>query len=117
MVARNGVIGYHKACRMADNASGRSLERDDIFRIASQTKAITSTAVMMLWEEGKFRLDDPIAKYIPAFKNAQVLDTVYADGTYATVPADKPITIRHLITHTSGLGYGVIDGDPRFKKL
>ncbi len=117
LVARNGVIVYHKAFGMADNASGRSLKRDDIFRIASQTKAITSTAVMMLWEEGKFRLDDPIAKYIPAFKNAQVLDTVYAGGNYATVPADKPITIRHLITHTSGLGYGVIDGDPRFKKI
>lgn len=117
LVARNGVIVYHKAFGMADNASGRSLKRDDIFRIASQTKAITSTAVMMLWEEGKFRLDDPIAKYIPGFKNAQVLDTVYADGTYATVPANKPITIRHLITYTSGLGYGVIDGDPRLKQI
>lgn len=60
LVARDGKIVYHKAFGMADNKSGRALKNDDIFRIASQTKAITSTAVMMLWEEGKFKLDDPI---------------------------------------------------------
>jgi CubicO group peptidase (beta-lactamase class C family) len=117
-VARNGKIVYHKAFGMADNESGRTLERDDIFRIASQTKAITSTAVMMLWEEGKFRLDDPISKYIPEFENAQVLDSlIEQDSSFTTKPADKQITIRHLITHTSGIGYGVIDGDERFKKI
>jgi CubicO group peptidase (beta-lactamase class C family) len=72
---------------------------------------------MILWEEGKFKLDDPISKYIPEFKDAQVLDTLYKNGTYGTVPADKPITIRHLLTHTSGIGYGFIDGDERFKKI
>ena len=117
LVVRNGTIVYHKAFGMADNESGRILKRDDIFRIASQTKAITSTAVMMLWEEGKFRLDDPISKYIPEFENAQVLDTLYENGTYLTKPVDKDITIRHLITHTSGIGYGVIDGDERFQKI
>ncbi|HPH47036.1 MAG TPA: serine hydrolase domain-containing protein, partial [Chryseolinea sp.] len=117
LVARNGKIVYYKAFGKADNESGRVLKRDDIFRIASQSKAITSTAVMMLWEEGKFKLDDPISKYIPEFKDEQVLDTLYADGTYRTKPANKPITIRHLITHTSGIGYGVIDGDERFKKI
>lgn len=117
LVARDGKIVYHKAFGKADNVSGRDMQRDAIFRIASQTKAITSTAVMMLWEEGKLQLDDPIANYLPEFKDATVLDTVFADGTYGTIPADKPITIRHLITHTSGLGYGVIDGDPRFKKM
>lgn len=117
LVARDGKIVYHKAFGKANNATGQSLQPDAVFRIASQTKAITSTAVMMLWEEGKFQLDDPISKYIPEFKDATVLDTVYADGTYGTTPADKPITIRHLITHTSGLGYGVIDGDPRFRKM
>ena len=116
LVARKGTIVYYKAFGIADE-SGRIMQRDDIFRIASQTKAITSTAVMMLWEEGKFRLDDPISKYIPEFKNPQVLDTLYADGTYQTEPADKEITIRHLLTHTSGIGYGVIDGDDRFKKI
>ena len=117
LVARNGKIVYYKAFGMADNTDGRVLKRDDIFRIASQTKAITSTAVMILWEEGKFKLDDPISKYIPEFKDAQVLDTMYNDGTYKTIPADKPISIRHLLTHTSGIGYGVIDGDERFKKI
>ncbi len=116
LVVRNGKIVYHKAFGTA-NAGGKALERDAIFRIASQTKAITATAVMMLWEQGLFQLDDPISKYIPAFAEARVLDTLYADGTYATIPADRPITIRHLLTHTSGLGYGVIDGDPRMKRI
>jgi len=117
LVAKNGKIVYYKAFGMAENQSGRILKRDDIFRIASQTKAITSTAVMMLWEEGKFKLDDPISKYIPEFKDARVLDTLYADGTYGSSPVTKPITIRQLITHTSGIGYGVIDGDERIKKI
>jgi len=117
LIARNGKIVYHKAFGMADNTTGNSLKKDAIFRIASQTKAITSTAVMMLWEEGKFQLDDPISKFIPEFKNAQVLDSLHTNGTYDTRPASKPITIRHLLSHTSGIGYGVIDGDPRFKKI
>jgi CubicO group peptidase (beta-lactamase class C family) len=116
-VARNGKIVYYKAFGMADNESGKELKRDAIFRIASQTKAITSTAIMMLWEDGKFKLDDPISKYIPEFKNEQVLDTLYENGTYKTIPAKNPITIRHLLTHTSGIGYGAIDSDNRFKKI
>ena len=118
LVARNGKIVYYKAFGKADNQSGRNLKRDDIFRIASQSKAITSTAVMMLWEEGKFRLDDPISKYIPEFKNPQVLKTFqYSDTSYTTTPASGEITIRQLLSHTSGLGYGVIDGDERFKMI
>ena len=118
LVARNGKIVHWKAYGMADNQAGRSLKRDDIFRIASQSKAITSTAVMMLWEEGRFQLDDPISKYIPEFKNPQVLKTfTYRDTTYTTQPAKSEITIRHLLTHTSGIGYGVIDGDERMKMI
>ncbi len=118
LVARHNKIVYHKAFGLADNASGRVLKRDDIFRIASQTKAITATAVMMLWEEGKFGLDDPISNFIPEFKNPQVLKTFqYRDTTYTTEPAKGEITIRQLLTHTSGLGYGVIDGDERFKMI
>ncbi|MFY0652395.1 MAG: beta-lactamase family protein [Cyclobacteriaceae bacterium] len=118
LIARNGKIVFHNAYGMADNASGRKMKKDDVFRIASQTKAITSTAVMVLWEEGRFRLDDPVSKYIPEFKNARVIDTFNeSDSTYTTKSADKEITIRHLITHTSGIGYGVIDGDDRFKKI
>ena len=118
LIARNGKIVYHKAFGMADTENGKKQEKDDIFRIASQTKAITSTAVMMLWEEGKFRLDDPISKFIPEFKDPQVLNTFkYVDTSYTTRPADKEITIRHLLTHTSGIGYGVIDGDERIKMI
>jgi len=118
LVARNGKIVYYKAFGKADSQSGRNLKRDDIFRIASQSKAITSTAVMMLWEEGKFRLDDPISKFIPEFKNPQVLNTFqYSDTSYTTTPASGEITIRQLLSHTSGLGYGVIDGDERFKMI
>lgn len=118
LVVRNGKIVYHKAFGQADNQSGRALRPDDIFRIASQTKAITSTAVMMLWEEGKFQMDDPISKYLPEFSNPQVLkDFKYSDTSYTTQAADKEITIRHLLTHTSGIGYGMIDGDERFKMI
>ena len=117
LISRKGKTVFHKAYGTADE-SGRVLKKDDIFRIASQTKAITSTAVMMLWEEGHFQLDDPISKYIPEFKNPTVLDTfIVADSSYKTIPADKEITIRHLLNHTSGLGYGVIDGDSRIKKI
>ena len=118
LVARNGIIVYHKAFGMADNRAGRELQRNDIFRIASQTKAITSTAVMMLWEEGHFRLDDPISNYLPVFGEAQILDTYnMEDTTYTTVPAENQITIRQLLTHTSGIGYGVIDGDERIRMI
>jgi len=118
LVSRHGKIVYHKAFGMADNTSKKKLQESDIFRIASQSKAITSTAVMMLWEEGKFNLDDPISKYIPEFKDEQVLDTFNeSDSSYVTKPSKKQITIRNLLTHTSGIGYGVIDGDHRFNKL
>ncbi len=118
LIARNGKIVHWKAFGLADNAAKRTLKRDDIFRIASQTKAITSTAVMMLWEQGKFQLDDPISKYIPEFQNPQILkDFKYSDTSWTTEPAKSEITIRHLLTHTSGIGYGVIDGDERYKMI
>ena len=118
LVVRQGKIVLFKSYGKADNQSGRNLKRDDIFRIASQSKAITSTAMMMLWEEGKFKLDDPISKYIPEFKNPQVLKSFqYKDTSYTTTPATGEITIRQLLSHTSGLGYGIIDGDERMKMI
>jgi CubicO group peptidase (beta-lactamase class C family) len=73
---------------------------------------------MILWEEGKFRLDDPVSKYIPEFKNAKILETFrYSDTTWTGEPANNPITIRQLLTHTSGIGYGDIDGDDRMKMI
>ncbi|GAB2483706.1 serine hydrolase domain-containing protein [Algoriphagus taiwanensis] len=118
LVVKDGKIVYHEAKGLSDVATGKKMEKNSIFRIASQTKAITSTAVMILWEEGRFRLDDPISKYIPEFKNPQILQNFrYGDTTYTTKPSTKEITIRHLLTHTSGLGYGVIDGDERMKMI
>jgi CubicO group peptidase (beta-lactamase class C family) len=118
LVARNGKIVLWKAYGMADVQTGKAMKRDDIFRIASQTKAITSTAVMMLWEEGKFQLDDPVSKYIPEFKNPRVLKSFnYSDTTWTGEPAKSEITIRQLLTHTSGIGYGFIDPDERFRLI
>ena len=118
LVARNGKIVSWKAYGMANNQEGKEMKRDAIFRIASQTKAITSTAVMMLWEEGKFQLDDPISKFIPEFKGAKVLTGFsYSDTSWTGEPVKNEITIRHLLTHTSGIGYGMIDPDERFRMI
>jgi CubicO group peptidase (beta-lactamase class C family) len=118
IICRNGKIVYYKAFGNSDAANNKAFKTDDIFRIASQTKAITSTAVLMLWEEGKFFLDDPISKYIPEFKNPQILESFSSkDSSYTTKPAAKEITIRQLLTHTSGIGYGVIDGDEKFRAI
>lgn len=109
LIIRNGKIAYYKAAGVNDLDTKSALQKDAIFRIASQTKAITSVAMMMLFEEGKFQLDDAVSKYIPAFKKQQVLDKFEAtDTTYTTIPAKGDITIRQLFTHTSGLGYAQI---------
>ncbi|AUD04401.1 serine hydrolase domain-containing protein [Spirosoma pollinicola] len=106
MVVRNGQIVYHKAYGMDNVVTKTPLKRDAIFRIASQTKAIASIGLMMLFEEGKFLLDDPISKYIPAFKNPKVLEKFNEkDSSFTTVPAKREITIRQLLTHTSGISY------------
>ena len=109
LIIRNGKIVYYKAAGYNDLDSRTPMQKENIFRIASQTKAITSVAIMILFEEGKLLLDDPVSKYIPAFKKQQVLDKFNpTDTTYTTMPAKKEITIRELLTHTSGLGYAQI---------
>lgn len=109
LIIRNGKVVYYKAVGYNDIEAKVLMKRDDIFRIASQTKAITSVAIMQLMEEGKLLLDDPVSKYIPAFRKQQVLATFNdIDTTYTTVPAKADITIRQLLTHTSGLGYAQI---------
>ncbi len=109
LIIHNGKIAYYKAAGYNDIATKSAMQKEGIFRIASQTKAITSVAMMILFEEGKFLLNDPVSKYIPAFKKQQVLDKFNAaDTTYTTVPAKSEITIRQLFTHTSGLGYAQI---------
>jgi len=109
LVARNGKIVYYKGLGYDDVDKKTPMKKDAICRIASQTKAITSVAVMMLYEDGKILLGDPISKYIPEFKNPRVLDKFNpADTTYTTVAAKREITIHDLLTHTSGIAYAQI---------
>jgi len=108
-IARDSKIVYDKAFGYSDLEAKSLMNRDNIFRIASQTKAITSIAVMMLFEEGKLLLDDPISKYIPEFAHPNVLDKFNEkDTTYTTIPAKREVTIRDLLTHTSGIDYAGI---------
>jgi CubicO group peptidase (beta-lactamase class C family) len=101
---------YHEAFGKMSITKGLEMKKDTIFNIASMTKAVTSVGVMMLVEEGKLGLDDEVSKYLPAFKSPKVLSKVdVAAGTYETRPATKPITIRQLLTHTSGIGYSWSD--------
>lgn len=109
LIIRNGKIAYYKAAGFNDLADKTPLQKDGIFRIASQSKAITSVAIMMLFEEGKLLLTDPVSQYIPSFRQQTVLDKFNpADSTYTTVPTARQVTIKDLLTHTSGLGYAQI---------
>jgi CubicO group peptidase (beta-lactamase class C family) len=111
-IAKDGKIVYDKSFGVSDIEKKTVMHNDDIFRIASQTKAITSVAVMMLFEEGKFLLDDPISKYIPEFANPVVLDKFNEkDTTFTTIKANREITIRDLLTHTSGIDYAGIGSE------
>ena len=108
LVARKGKIVYYKSFGNRTTANDEPYQKDDIFRIASMTKAITSVSIMQLYERGMLRLDDPVYKYIPAFENSVVVDSYdETSGTYKTVPAKSSITIRHLLTHTSGIVYSI----------
>ncbi|WP_035561642.1 serine hydrolase domain-containing protein [Hymenobacter sp. IS2118] len=117
LVLRDGKVVYRKAFGVDNMFTQTPLRTDAIVRIASQTKAITSVGLMLLYEEGKFQLDDPISKYLPAFANPKVLATFNAkDSTYTTVPATGEVTIRQLFTHTSGISYPVI-GSPEARAI
>jgi CubicO group peptidase (beta-lactamase class C family) len=104
LVVRRGKLAWFKAQGMSDRESGKPMTTDAMFRICSMTKPITSVAAMMLYEEGKFLLDDPVSKYLPEFKNPKVL-VKPASGEPYTIPATKEITIRDLMRHTSGMTY------------
>lgn len=105
-IARNGRIVHHKAYGYANIEKKVPARTDDFFRIASQTKLVTTIAVLMLYEEGKLFLDDPVAKFLPEFRDMQVLDSVdKATGKAITHKAMKPVTIRHLLSHTAGIPY------------
>jgi CubicO group peptidase (beta-lactamase class C family) len=111
-IARHGQVAYHKAFGYRNLETRDPLRKDDIFRMASQSKAVTALAVMMLWEEGKFGLDEPVSRHIPEFARPVVLKTYNAaDTSYTTEPAGREITIRQLLTHTSGIDYAAIGRD------
>jgi methyl acetate hydrolase len=102
---RKGII-YQGAFGVADIAEARPLKLDALFRIASMTKAVTSTAAMQLVEQGRFAIEDPVEKYLPEFAKLSVFESFDgATGAYRVRPATKAVTVRHLLTHTSGLGY------------
>ena len=118
LVGNEKGIVYQKAFGVKNPLTNEKYATDDIFRIASMTKAITSVAVLKLWEDGKINLDDPIEKYIPEFKDAEILETFNEkDSSYTSKPSTKKITIRQLLTHTSGIGYDFIDGNPSIKAI
>jgi CubicO group peptidase (beta-lactamase class C family) len=106
MVARHGQIAYSETCGMMDVASDKPMRLDTIFRIYSMSKPITSVAALMLYEEGHFRLTDPVADYIPAFGDTRVLVAKTESGVVLADPL-RPVTIRDLMTHTAGLAYGL----------
>ena len=104
LVLRHGQVAFFKAQGMADREAAKPMQRDSIFRICSMTKPITTVGAMILYEEGKFLLDDPVSKYLPEFKDPKVL-VKPANGQPYTIPAKREITIRDLMRHTSGLTY------------
>jgi CubicO group peptidase (beta-lactamase class C family) len=111
MVARHGKVVHFDVCGMADVKREVRLAPDTIFRFYSMTKPLTSTAIMMLYEEGRFQLDDPIARFLPCFKDMRVC-VGGMRGKLETVPAERDITFRDLLTHTSGLTYGFMESTP-----
>jgi CubicO group peptidase (beta-lactamase class C family) len=117
IVLRHGQVAYFKAQGMQDREAGKPMRNDSIFRICSMSKALTSTAVMILYEEGHFLLEDPVSKYLPEFKNPKVLVKPTNGGEPYTIPATHEITIRDLLRHTSGLTYQWnADLGPYYKK-
>jgi len=104
MVVRRGQVAWFSAQGMADREAGKPMRPDTMFRICSMSKPITSAAVMMLYEEGFFLLEDPVSKYLPEFRNPKVY-VVPATGEPYSIPATREITIRDLLRHTSGLTY------------
>ncbi|MEP6683451.1 MAG: serine hydrolase domain-containing protein [Parafilimonas sp.] len=112
IVVKDGQVVQNKAYGFSDAESKKPMETNSIFRIASQTKAIVSTGILILYDEGKLSLSDPVSKYIPEFAHEKVLDSFHpSDTTYTTVPAKRDITIKDLLTHTSGLDYPGIGTD------
>ncbi|WP_447752368.1 serine hydrolase domain-containing protein [Sphingopyxis fribergensis] len=105
-VARHGHLVHQSAIGLADIDTGRAMAPDTVFRLASMTKPVTAIALMLLHEEGRFALDDPLSAYLPAFADIKVLRSLDA-APDDVVDLDRPITIRHILQHSAGLGLGL----------
>lgn len=119
MINRKGKLVYSEAVGYQDKTANKPMSKDSIFRIYSMTKPLASVAAMMLVEDGKMQLADPISKFMPEFANMQVsVATKDSSGNveYSLVPAAKPITVQDLLRHTSGIGYPEITSNPNLKK-
>ena len=114
MLVDSKTVLYGRAIGKRDVARGLALDTTSIFRIASMTKPITSLAIMMLADEGKIGVDDPASKYLPQAEKVRVATAFHDDGTYDSRAPLRPMTVRHLLTHTSGIVYGFVD--PRVSK-
>jgi CubicO group peptidase (beta-lactamase class C family) len=106
LIARHGKIAYLKSYGLSDIEAGTPMRNDALFRIASMSKAVTTTAAMMLYEEGYFLLNDPLSKFIPEFRDMKVIVPDSTGKPYKIIPVKGPITIRHLLNHTAGFTYG-----------
>lgn len=112
IVVKDNQVAYYKGHGYSDLAAKKPMKADAIFRIMSQTKAITSLGIMQLFEQGKLNLDQNISEFIPEFKNPNLVKTFNAkDSSYTTTPAKREITFRDLLTHTSGIDYAAIGTD------
>jgi CubicO group peptidase (beta-lactamase class C family) len=111
VVARNGKVVHFEAFGKRDVERDKPMTKDTIFRMYSMTKPITGAAIMVLVDDGKLKVSDPVSKYLPEFTDMTVME-VTDDGSTKIVPAESPITIEHLLMHTGGLIYGIFDGGP-----
>lgn len=110
LIAKNGNVVFEEAWGWKDIEDDIPMQTHHLFRIASMTKAVTSVAILQLYENGQLSMDDPVSSYIPGFENPEVLTEFYPEtGEYVSRPADTEITIHHLLTHTSGIAYGFSD--------
>jgi CubicO group peptidase (beta-lactamase class C family) len=110
-VMRKGELAFAETIGKADVERGKPMRPDTIVRIYSMTKPLTSVAIMTLYEEGRFQLDDPISKFIPAFANPRLFAGI-SFGKISSTPAERDITFRDLLSHTSGLTYGFMESNP-----
>ena len=114
IVLRDGQVVYSNAVGYRDRESNSPMTTDAIFRIASQSKALISVGIMILQEEGRLLISDPVSRYLPAFRNTTVASPREGGG-YDVVPAERQVTLRHLLTHTAGIGYGAGPGGDRWE--